>query len=71
MPFGLKNALVTFQRHLIDQILSGLQEIELFIFGRYRIVRGLTARTFHDHNVKISICTNQIDVSDRGSSANP
>ena len=31
MPFGLKNAPVTFQR-VMDCVLTGLQDVELFVY---------------------------------------
>jgi len=48
MPFGLKNAPATFQR-LMDQVLTGLQEIELFIYLDDIVIY---ARSLEEHETK-------------------
>lgn len=48
MPFGLKNAPATFQR-LMDQVLSGLQGIELFVYLDDIV---LYARSLREHQIK-------------------
>lgn len=48
MPFGLKNALVTFQR-LMDNVLSGLQGNELFVYMDDIVIY---ATSLHEHKIK-------------------
>ena len=48
MPFGLKNAPATFQR-LMDNVLSGLQGIELFVYMDDIVIY---ARSLQEHTVK-------------------
>ena len=50
MPFGLKNAPATFQR-LMDQILTGLQGTELFV---YRDDIVLYANSLEEHEEKFN-----------------
>ncbi|XP_036142126.1 uncharacterized protein LOC118645358 [Monomorium pharaonis] len=49
MPFGLKNAPATFQR-LMDQVLSGLQGIELFVYMDDIVIYASSLR---EHDIKI------------------
>ena len=50
MPFGLKNAPATFQR-LMDQVLSGLQGIELFVYLDDIV---LYAGSLREHEIKFN-----------------
>jgi len=50
MPFGLKNAPTTFQR-LMDSVLTGLQDNELFVYLDDILVY---ARSLDEHKIKIS-----------------
>jgi len=50
MPFGLKNAPATFQR-LMDQILSGLQGIELFVYLDDIVIY---ASSLEEHKIKFN-----------------
>ncbi|XP_039308185.1 uncharacterized protein LOC120358336 [Solenopsis invicta] len=50
MPFGLKNAPATFQR-LMDQILTGLQGVELFVYMDDIVVY---ASSLQEHEIKMN-----------------
>lgn len=50
MPFGLKNAPVTFQR-LIDVVLSGLQGVEMFVYLDDIVIY---AKSLADHAIKFA-----------------
>ena len=50
MPFGLKNAPATFQR-LMDQVLTGLQGVELFVYMDDIVVY---ASSLEEHNIKMN-----------------
>ena len=50
MPFGLRNALATFQR-LMDNVLSGLQGTELFVYFDDIVIY---ARSLEEHRYKVN-----------------
>ena len=50
MPFGLRNAPVTFQR-LMDNILSGVQGTELFVYLNNIVIY---ARSLEEHKIKFN-----------------
>jgi len=56
MPFGLKNAPATFQR-LMDQVLSGLQGAELFVYMDDIVIYASSLR---EHDVKIQKLMNRL-----------
>jgi len=56
MPFGLKNAPATFQR-LMDQILTGLQGIELFVYMDDIVIYASSLR---EHEIKMSKLMNRL-----------
>lgn len=50
MPFGLKNAPATFQR-LMDQVLTGLQRTELFVYLDDIVIYASSLR---EHEIKFN-----------------
>ncbi|XP_011638902.1 uncharacterized protein LOC105428340 [Pogonomyrmex barbatus] len=56
MPFGLKNALATFQR-LMDQVLTGLQGVELFIYFNDIVIY---ASSLKEHEAKFNKLANRL-----------
>jgi len=56
MPFGLKNAPATFQR-LMDQVLTGLQGTELFVYLDDIIIY---ARSLEEHETKFQRLMKQL-----------